>query len=120
VGIEVISAMDFFPGRQFGVDSGASEEVESEFSLGDGPVPQVHWDVTCGVPTCCQVILGSSNGSLCCIASVVIVWGQLVLDVSLVEVILDLLGAFIVHSVIFGLATSCGQSGVDAFDGCCK
>jgi hypothetical protein len=43
----------------------------------------------------------------------------LVLDVPLDEVVFDLLGAFIVHSVVLGLATTFGESGVDLFDGCC-
>jgi hypothetical protein len=95
--VEVIAAVDLFPCGELGVDAGTAEEVEGQLSLRDCLVPKVHGELVISAPpTCGKMVLGGSDGALCCIAAVVVGRDKLVGHLLSFKVILEELWAFIV------------------------
>ena len=65
-------SMNHCIGRQFGLYSGGSEEVETDVSLGDEDVQAVEREVrVCPTEHCAEVVLVSLDGSFCWVGPVV-------------------------------------------------
>jgi hypothetical protein len=79
--VEIEVAINLGPGGKFGVDVGASEQVQGEEALGQEPVPEV--ERKSGRKTAepgNEVVLEGADGSFCCILVVNARWDQLVVN----------------------------------------
>jgi hypothetical protein len=103
VGREVVLPKNLGIRRKLWVDSGCPQKIESEDSLGNEFVPQVHWESGVGSGQAgYEVIFERANCTFCGVGPVYSGGYQLILDIFGIHISLQYGGAFVVHSLKFG------------------
>ena len=80
--------------------------------------PKAHGEIRIGAaPSCDQVVLGGSDAAFSAVATVIVGWNELVLDLFVIEEGEEFLGVFVIHALEFGFAARFLQSVMDNLAG---
>ena len=111
--VEVEMATNLCPSRQLWVGARATEQVESDFCLGQQTVPQVEWKIFVHTAQASnKMFLECANCALGRVATVVVRWHELKIDVLFMHFLFQDSGGFVVKSTEAGFETSIAQLGV--------
>ena len=95
--VEIKGTVDLGVGRELGIESRASEKVESEESLREKLVPEMEREIGVGAAEAGdEVIFESSNGALSGVATMEAWWDELKIDALGLHVGLEEVGSFVV------------------------
>ena len=88
--VEVEKSVELSPGRQFGVDTGGSKQVDCELSLFDKFIPEFHGEIgVSGTETGNEMVLECADSAFGGIAAMA-AWGdQLIVNTLTFDVVLE-------------------------------
>ena len=80
--IKVEQSMELRVGRQLGIESGATEEVQRQLGLGEKFIPKVEWEILVNAAKSSnKVVFERANGTFCSVAAVQTGRDELIIDV---------------------------------------